>query len=60
MFGSTTADNHNPMKVGVSAPCAALCVRVSQQDLLTRSVEVIRAQFTVLKCGKFCSVSCPL
>lgn len=54
MFGSTTADNHNPMKVRVLAPCAAACVNLSQQGLLIHSIEVIRAQFTVFKS---CSVS---
>lgn len=55
MFGSTTADNHNPMKVCALAPVGTavllLCFNASQQYLLTHPIEVIGSQCTVFKCG---------
>lgn len=55
MFGSTTADNHNPMKVCALAPVGTAVVLlwfdVSRQYLLTHPTEAVGSQYTVFKCG---------
>lgn len=52
MFGSTTADNHNPMKVCALAPAVVLLwLDVSRLYLLTHTTAVVGSRCTVFKCG---------
>lgn len=56
MFGGTTADNHNPMKVCALPPVGIavllLCFNASQQDLINH-IEIVESQGTVFKVGSF-------